>query len=197
MSRAKAPRRYRQLTPSPPGPSLRPGGPGIPAPLVERDRDSCQSRDASANAAAAVLATASPGTRVTSRHRASPGTSVTSSRDDGMRSWHVIELDAVGRQFEPYLTTFLWCGLGCRSLNSRGLIKLRRSPSFFFSCGRGCARRRLGCGLEKAPASAAADRHLMQGPAQTSKQRAKASESRPTHWQPKLDVAARLAGQVR
>ena len=83
MSRAKAPRRYRQLTPSPPGPSLLPGGPGIPAPLVERDRDSCQSRDASANAAAAVLATASPGTRVTSRHRASPGTSVTSRTGPG------------------------------------------------------------------------------------------------------------------
>ena len=55
--------------------------------------------------------------------------------------WYVIELDAVGRQFEPYLTTGcmctatvrtpLRCGLGCRSLHSRGLIKLRQLPPFF------------------------------------------------------------------
>ena len=64
--------------------------------------------------------------------------------------WHVIELDAVGRQFDPYLTTGcvcmaapLWCGLGCRSLNSPirygGLIKLRRSPPFI-----NCVRLRVG-----------------------------------------------------
>ena len=51
-----------------------------------------------------------------------------------MLKLNVIELDAVGRQFEPYFTTGcvcvavpLWCGLGCRSLHSRGLIKLQRS----------------------------------------------------------------------
>ena len=49
---------------------------------------------------------------------------------------NVIELNAGGRQFEPYLTTGcvctapLWYGLGCCSLNSRGLIKLLRSPPF-------------------------------------------------------------------
>ena len=49
--------------------------------------------------------------------------------------WHVIELDAVGCQFEPYLTTGcvctatpLWCGLGCRSRNSHCLIKPRSLP---------------------------------------------------------------------
>ena len=50
----------------------------------------------------------------------------------------VIELDAVGRQFEPYLTTGcvctaapLWCSLGCQSLNICGLIKLLRSQPWY------------------------------------------------------------------
>ena len=44
---------------------------------------------------------------------------------------NIVELDAVGCQFKPYLTTGcmctvapLWCGLECCSLNSHGLIKL-------------------------------------------------------------------------
>ena len=47
---------------------------------------------------------------------------------------NAIELDAVGSQLEPDLTTVcvctaapLWCGLGCQSLNSSGLIKLQLS----------------------------------------------------------------------
>ena len=61
---------------------------------------------------------------------------------EGCRSLvgNVIEPDAVGRQFEPCLTTGcactatpLWSGLGCRSLNRRGLIKLRRSLAYVLS----------------------------------------------------------------
>ena len=44
-------------------------------------------------------------------------------------SWYDMELDAVGRQFEPYLTSScgfktVRCGLKCRSLNNRDLKKL-------------------------------------------------------------------------